>query len=332
MSKMETLPTKVKLTYAQEQALVAARVAFMRFCPFFCHYFYEVLEEYPTLDLPTLATDGKRVFINPDYILTLDPVEVAFALAHETYHCVRSHPQRSRHYRLEGNIKGLPYDHTLFNIAEDYTINADLVDNKIGAIHQAGSTTGTSRPTGCPRMSTSNFTTTRPPQGAGQKPARAAGLSGGPAGETGLHSPPAGRAATLKPNKTYRDIQKSTRHDKRRRRGRRCVRHDDLNPSGTRSPVGGCPRRHGVQGRRCARAAGRRRWATCPATCSGWSMRSLEPQIDWKEHLRMLVTGKIRQPSGGWARPNRRRLVLSPIVILPGQRGHGSNLRGLRRG
>jgi predicted metal-dependent peptidase len=52
----------------------------------------------------------------------------------------------------------------------------------------------------------------------------------------------------------------------------------------------------------------------------------LEPQVDWREHLRMWIAGRIGARKDDWARPNRRRLVLDPIVILPGKRGFGSDL------
>jgi predicted metal-dependent peptidase len=40
----------------------------------------------------------------------------------------------------------------------------------------------------------------------------------------------------------------------------------------------------------------------------------------------MLVTGKIGARHETWARPNRRRLVLNPVVITPGKKGYGAEL------
>jgi predicted metal-dependent peptidase len=50
----------------------------------------------------------------------------------------------------------------------------------------------------------------------------------------------------------------------------------------------------------------------------------LQPQVNWREHVRMLLTGRLGARHETWNRPNRRRLVLNPIVILPGRRGFGA--------
>jgi predicted metal-dependent peptidase len=52
----------------------------------------------------------------------------------------------------------------------------------------------------------------------------------------------------------------------------------------------------------------------------------LTPQVDWRDHIRLLVTGKIGARGETWKRPNRRRLVLNPIMILPGKRGYGCEM------
>ena len=52
----------------------------------------------------------------------------------------------------------------------------------------------------------------------------------------------------------------------------------------------------------------------------------LQPQVDWREHVRTLVTGRIGARKETWDRPNRRRLALNPMLILPGRRGHGAEL------
>jgi predicted metal-dependent peptidase len=49
----------------------------------------------------------------------------------------------------------------------------------------------------------------------------------------------------------------------------------------------------------------------------------LEPQVDWKEHLRMLMAGKVGWRGETWNRPNRRRLALNPIVIMPSKKPYG---------
>jgi predicted metal-dependent peptidase len=69
--------------------------------------------------IPTMATDGDRVFFNPNWVSTLSQEEVIFVLAHETFHCVFDHMGRREH-------RG----HNRWNQAADYIINGILVEEK----------------------------------------------------------------------------------------------------------------------------------------------------------------------------------------------------------
>lgn len=63
--------------------------------------------------IPTAATDGKRIFWNPIFVRKLNDSEMRFVLLHETMHCFHLH-----FWRLPRNSKG--------NRAGDYVINAVL--------------------------------------------------------------------------------------------------------------------------------------------------------------------------------------------------------------
>jgi predicted metal-dependent peptidase len=102
---------KVKLTEEQEKAAAVARVGFMNHCPFFCYYFYDQMVEVPTLDIPTAATDGRRIWYNPEYLASSKPPERVFVFAHEVYHAIQNHPKRCTHYHTEGKVRGLPFSH-----------------------------------------------------------------------------------------------------------------------------------------------------------------------------------------------------------------------------
>jgi predicted metal-dependent peptidase len=52
----------------------------------------------------------------------------------------------------------------------------------------------------------------------------------------------------------------------------------------------------------------------------------LTPQVDWRDHIRLLMTGKIGARGETWKRPNRRRLALNPLAVLPGRKGYGCEL------
>ncbi len=47
-----------------------------------------------------------------------------------------------------------------------------------------------------------------------------------------------------------------------------------------------------------------------------------EPQVDWKERLKLAVNRIAGKDAGTWARPNRRRLSVKPQVYLPGTESH----------
>ena len=63
------------------------------------------------------ATDGKHLLINPNTFVKLTPDEQVFLLAHETLHVAYLHMVRKEHR-----------DHELFNMACDYVINLELVN------------------------------------------------------------------------------------------------------------------------------------------------------------------------------------------------------------
>lgn len=47
-----------------------------------------------------------------------------------------------------------------------------------------------------------------------------------------------------------------------------------------------------------------------------------EPQVDWTEQLRLNITTAAGRDDSTWARPNRKRLAISPQVYLPGSCSH----------
>lgn len=65
-----------------------------------------------TFDVPTQATDGTRLFINPEWTQTLTDGEIRFVMIHELLHCVFCHMKR-----------GMGHDKRIANIAADYEVN-----------------------------------------------------------------------------------------------------------------------------------------------------------------------------------------------------------------
>jgi predicted metal-dependent peptidase len=69
----------------------------------------------------TAATDGRNFYYNSRFIKMLRPKEIEFLFGHEVLHCVYDH------FGRRGSR-----DPQLFNIANDYCVNADLIKHKVG--------------------------------------------------------------------------------------------------------------------------------------------------------------------------------------------------------
>src|SRR5476651_1540989 len=69
-------------------------------------------------DLPTMATDGRRIVYDPAFVDALKPAELEAVLAHEVLHCALGH-----HCRRGER------DPRLWNEAADLAINPILIGN-----------------------------------------------------------------------------------------------------------------------------------------------------------------------------------------------------------
>ena len=77
--------------------------------------------------IPTAATDGVYVYINPAFFRGLaSDSQRAFLLSHEVSHIILRHPQRGQAYQKRGRFNAAtPFDHAVYNRAADYVINSD---------------------------------------------------------------------------------------------------------------------------------------------------------------------------------------------------------------
>jgi predicted metal-dependent peptidase len=78
------------------------------------------IQHIATLNIPTAATDGLRVFWNPKFVLKLSRRGLRFLGCHEAFHALYMHPQRrgSRHPKL-------------WNIAVDYIVNGIIMEDLV---------------------------------------------------------------------------------------------------------------------------------------------------------------------------------------------------------
>ena len=80
-----------------------------------------------TDEIPTAATNGKRVLFNPEFVDSLTDEEVKFLVAHECMHPM-----------LEHNFRRGERDPRKWNQAADYVINKLLTDEKVGKMPKMG--------------------------------------------------------------------------------------------------------------------------------------------------------------------------------------------------
>ena len=114
-------PMDPKLDREVREKLITARVGLLLRASFFGNLATRLTlinaDEWCT----TAATDGRRFYYNSRFINMLRPKEIEFLFGHEVLHCVYDHFGR----RGDRNPK-------LWNIADDYCVNGDLIKHRVG--------------------------------------------------------------------------------------------------------------------------------------------------------------------------------------------------------
>ena len=121
--KFENLvgPTDSKIDYQARERLVTARIGLLLRHSFFGNLATRMQLINADLWCSTAATDGQKFYYNSRFIMMLKPKEVEFLVGHEVLHVVYDHMGR------RGNR-----DPEMWNIADDYAVNADLKRHKVG--------------------------------------------------------------------------------------------------------------------------------------------------------------------------------------------------------
>jgi predicted metal-dependent peptidase len=114
-------PTDNKLDAQVREKLITARVGLLLRASFFGNLATRLklvnADEWCT----TAATDGRNFYYNSRFIEMLRPKEIEFLFGHEVLHCVYDHMGR------RGDR-----DPQLWNIADDYCVNGDLIKHRVG--------------------------------------------------------------------------------------------------------------------------------------------------------------------------------------------------------
>src|SRR5215472_1788128 len=107
---------KKKKKLSSEVRILKARTTLLLDHPFFGTLLFR-LGARPCSSIETMATDGRSLFYNPEFVDTLNAAELAGVLAHEVLH-----PALQHHTRRGDR------DQPRWNIACDYAINPILID------------------------------------------------------------------------------------------------------------------------------------------------------------------------------------------------------------
>ena len=121
--KFENLvgPTDKKIDHDARERLVTARIGLLLRHSFFGNLATRMQLVNADEWCSTAATDGLKFYYTSRFIMMLKPKEVEFLVGHEVLHVVYDHMGR------RGNR-----DPEIWNIADDYAVNADLKRHKVG--------------------------------------------------------------------------------------------------------------------------------------------------------------------------------------------------------
>lgn len=120
------------------------KTAMLVHVPFFSSLLFDIMDvkigKFPEIfqgRTPTAATDGKKIYIDEDFLKGLKLPEAVFLVCHEIAHAMWMHMSRADHY-LQMGFEGEKFDPRRWNYAGDYVINDMLVQSKIGDMPKCG--------------------------------------------------------------------------------------------------------------------------------------------------------------------------------------------------
>lgn len=287
LSKVNTLT----LTPQHDKLWQDTRVALMWKCPAFTHIMYSMLDTTGskhvalfTDSIPTAATDGRALLVNPEWFFKMNLYERVFVIAHEILHCVFNHCNLGYAMSKRGKVsypdgKHLEYDSQQMNVAMDLVINDALIESGVGTMPKDGQHE--------PKVVThkDSFTDSyrkiykKQPQGSG-------GGGDGPSGGFDQHLAP-GSADGTDPHTASQQ------------------RSDNEWQTAV------------AQAAQAAKLQGK-----LPGALERLLGEVLDPKVDWREHIQALFARKIGSGSYDWRRPDRRLIVQD--MYAPGRSGFGA--------
>ena len=117
----EVAKTDPKIDAAARDKLVTARIGLLLKAPFFGNLATRMTLTNADSWCPTAATDGRKFYYNSQFVYDMPLKQVEFLVGHEVLHAVYDHMGR----RNERDPK-------IWNIADDFCVNADLIEQRVG--------------------------------------------------------------------------------------------------------------------------------------------------------------------------------------------------------
>ena len=118
---LEKPKTDPRIDAAARDKLVTARIGLLLKAPFFGNLATRMTLTNADEWCPTAATDGRKFYYNSEFVNRMPLKQVEFLVGHEVLHAVYDHMGRREHR-----------DPKVMNIAADFCVNADLIDQRVG--------------------------------------------------------------------------------------------------------------------------------------------------------------------------------------------------------
>ena len=135
---------------SRHPAFIPTKTALLLHCPFFASLLLDIMQirigKFPDVfpqaidqggkQVPafeTMATDGKTIYIDEDFLKSLPIENTVFGVCHEIGHAMWLHMDRGKRFQDTG-FDGQKFQPMLWNMAADFVINDMLVKAKIGKI------------------------------------------------------------------------------------------------------------------------------------------------------------------------------------------------------
>jgi predicted metal-dependent peptidase len=119
-NKVKTV-TDPKVDSAAKEKLITARIGLLLKAPFFGNMATRMKLVNADDWCGTAATDGRNFYYNSEFINKMPLKQVEFLFGHEVLHAIYDHMGRTG-----------DRDRKISNIAADFCVNADLIDQRVG--------------------------------------------------------------------------------------------------------------------------------------------------------------------------------------------------------